>query len=291
MPQDVIAIICDCDGTLCPDTTDRLVRELGLNSADFWKRQVHNLVRDGWDPPLAYLTELLKDPERQGLVALKKSKLQAVGKTVSFYPGALDFVSRLRKRISQNLEYKEANVSIEWYVVSSGIETLLRATKLAELADDIFGCEFDYDDTGKAVTIKRAVTFTEKTKFIYAINKGIFGTELRRDPFMVNASVEEVNRRIPFKNMVYVGDGPTDIPCFSMIRHFGGEAIAVIPPEDLERRNPYQLTQGKRITAGPYTADYCNNTDLFEMMYKIVSGMAESIAAERRLRIRSAPSH
>ena len=133
--------------------------------------------------------------------------------------------------------------------MSSGIETLLRATKLAALADDIFGCEFDYDDTGRAVAIKRAVTFTEKTKFIYAINKGIFGTELRRDPFMVNASVEEADRRIPFKNMVYVGDGPSDIPCFSMIRHFGAEAIGVIPPDDEEFRNPYWLTQGRRITA------------------------------------------
>lgn len=175
--------------------------------------------------------------------------------------------------------------------MSSGIETLLRATKLAALADDIFGCEFDYDDTGRAVAIKRAVTFTEKTKFIYAINKGIFGTELRRDPFMVNASVEEADRRIPFKNMVYVGDGPSDIPCFSMIRHFGAEAIGVIPPDDEEFRNPYWLTQGRRITAGPYTADYTEDTDLFKILYRIVSGMSEAIVEERNHRIRSAPTH
>jgi hypothetical protein len=113
MPQDVIAIICDCDGTLCPDTSVKLVKELGLDSPEgFWRRS-NNLVKEGWDPPLAYLTELLKEPELQGLVALKESKLRAVGKSVAFYPGALDFVPRLRDRISQNLDYKEANVTVE----------------------------------------------------------------------------------------------------------------------------------------------------------------------------------
>ena len=291
MAQDVIAIICDCDGTLCPDTSKKLVRDMGIDSCDFWKRQVANLVKDGWDPPLAYLNQLLKVSQGPEVENLTKAKLCAVGASIDFYSGALDFVPRLRDALAQKSEYEEAQITVEWYIVSSGIEALLRATQLKESATDIFGCEFAYDDFGQAFAVKRAVTFTEKTKFIYAINKGISGTELRRDPYRVNASVEEEDRRIPFRNMVYVGDGPSDIPCFSMIRRFGGQAIGVIPPDDLDLRNPYQMTQGNRITAGPYTADYTNNTDLFKMMNKIISGIADSILEKRAQRIKSSPSH
>ena len=290
MAQDVIAIICDCDGTLCPDTSKHLVERLGLDSNKFWK-EANGRVKQGWDPPLSYLNKLLDETKKSETADLTKMILQEVGKSVRFYPGALDFVQRLRDKLDEEQQYKEANVTVEWYIVSSGIESILRATPLTNSADDIFGCAFDYDDCGRATVVKRAVTFTEKTKFIYAINKGIFGSELRRDPFQVNSSVDESDRRIPFRNMLYVGDGPSDIPCFSMIRHFGGEAIGVIPPDDQEYRNPYQLTQGRRITAGPYTANYENNTDLFKIIYRIVSGMAEAIVDERKHRIRSAPTH
>ena len=290
MAQDIIAIICDCDGTLCPDTTNLLVEKLKLNSTEFWKE--HNeRVANGWDPPLSYLNMLLEKSGQPNGMDLTKDLLKEVGEAVSFYPGALDFAKRIREQLSQELKYQEANVTVEWYIVSSGIESILKATKLRNIPDEVFGCEFHFDDLGRAKTVKRTVTFTEKTKFIYAVNKGIFGTELRRDPYRVNASVDVVNRRIPFRNMIYIGDGPSDIPCFSMVRHFGGQAIGVIPSDDRTYRNPYQLTQGGRITAGPYTANYEDDTDLFRMIYKIVSGMAEAIVEDRNHRIRSAPTH
>ena len=91
---------------------------------------------------------------------------------------------------------------------------MLRATPLQERATEIFGCEFAFNGDDQAVSVKRAVTFTEKTKFIYAINKGISGAELRRNPFRVNDFMESEDRRVPFQHMIYVGDGPTDIPCF-----------------------------------------------------------------------------
>ena len=290
MAHDVIAIICDCDGTLCTDTSKHLVNKLGINSKTFWC-EANGRVSQGWDPPLSYLNKLLEETKKPKVSHLTEEVFRRVGKSVEFYPGAMDFVDRVRNKLKGELRYQEANVSVEWYIVSSGIESILRATALQEAATDIFDCAFDYDSCGRATVVKRAVTFTEKTKFIYAINKGIFGTELRRDPYRVNSSVEEGDRRIPFHNMVYIGDGPSDIPCFSMIRHFGGEAIGVIPPDDEEFRNPYWLTQGRRITAGPYTADYTEDTDLFKILYRIVSGMAEAIVEERNHRIRSAPSH
>ena len=290
MAKNVIAIICDCDGTLCPDTTHKLVSDLGLDVKEFW-REVSGLVEDGWDPPLAYLNKFL-DLARLGKIEpITLDKLRNVAATVQFYPGALDFVERLRKKLSDNLEFREAGVSIDWYIVSSGIEETLKATPLGDVATEVFGCAFDYDAEGRAVAIKRAVTFTEKTKFIFAINKGISGEELRRNPYRVNDALEADERRVPFSHMVYIGDGPSDIPCFSMIRYSKGHAIGVTSGDDLDLAKPYQLARGHRITVGPYTADYREGSDLMKIIWPIVSGIASSVLEEQAQRVRPAPGH
>ena len=285
MDQNVIAIICDCDGTLCPDTTTKLVRDLGIDPTDFWENQVNPMVEDGWDPPLAYLERLMQVP------GLTKSALRKTGDGVEFFPGALDFVFRIREGLSANTEYRQAGITLEWYIVSSGIEEVLGATPLEGTAKDIFACAFDYNDKDEAVAVKRGVTFTEKTKFIYAINKGISGEELRKNPYSVNNAMAQEDRRIPFEHMVYVGDGPTDIPCFSMIGHLGGLGIGVMPPNEKSLRKPYELAEGNRLTVGPYTADYQGGTDLFKMMSIMVTRIADSILVKRAQRIKSSPSH
>lgn len=291
MPQDVIAIICDCDGTLCPDTSDRLVRELGIDSDDFWKNQVAALVADGWDPPLAYLNQLLVAARETAHGGLTLGLLNKVGAGVEFYPGALDFVPRLRNMLAATPEYVEANVTVEWFIISSGIEAVLRSTPLDPGANEIFGCAFHYDETGTAVAVKRTVTFTEKTKLVYAINKGISGAELSRNPYRVNDYMASEVRRIPFRNMIYVGDGPSDIPCFSMIRNLGGKAVGVTPPDDSDFRRPYELAEGQRLTVGPYTANYQDGSDLFRMMARMVTGIADTILEDREHNLRRAPTH
>jgi len=289
--QNVIAIICDCDGTLCPDTTDQLVRELGLDSDQFWRKDVAKLVEDGWDHTLAYLNKLLELTDGRLIDPLSRSKLQATGGSVKFYAGALDFVERLRSRLAENMEYQEAGIGIEWYVVSSGIEEVMKASDIAGLATDIFGCAFEYDPAERVTTVKRSVTFTEKTKYVYAINKGISGGELHRRPYRVNDAMRTEDRRVPFEHMVYIGDGPSDIPCFSMIRKLGGKAIGVWPPEDTDLQRPYELAEGDRLTVGPYTADYRDGSDLFKMLWRIVEGIADSILEKRAQRLRAAPGH
>ena len=291
MPQETIAIICDSDDTLCPDTTNKLVRDLGVDSSDFWKNQVDPMVKEGWDPPLAYLNKLLEVARELKARGLTKSVLHESAAGVEFSPGALDFVQQIRDTLSKNSDYREANVSLEWYIVSSGIEEVLRATPLQFKATDIFACTFDYDEDDLPVAVKRAVTFTEKTKFVYAINKGITGEELRRDPYQVNNPMAPEDRRIPFENMVYVGDGPSDIPCFSMIKKLRGKGIGVMPPDDVDLRKPYELAQGDRLTFGPYTADYREGTDLFKMMLRSVRSIADSILEQREQRIRPSPTH
>ena len=290
MVQNVIALICDCDGTLCPDTTDKLVSELGLDLKGFWE-EVSRLVEEGWDPPLAYLNRLLGLTRSGEIEPITRARLTAVADAVQFYPGALDFMERLRDKLNMNTEFREAGVVINWYIVSSGIEEILKATPLSRVATEIYGCAFDYDDQARALAVKRAVTFTEKTKFIYAINKGIPGEELRRKPYRVNDVVPPEERTVPFEHMVYIGDGPSDIPCFSMIRQNDGHTIGVMPPEDVDLRKPYELAQGKRLTVGPYTADYREGSDLSKILGRIVESVATSILEKRAQRVRPAPEH
>ena len=228
MAQNVIAIICDCDGTLCPDSTDRLASSLGLELGKFWN-EVSKLVEAGWDPPLAYLNRLLSLARGGEIEPITREKLELVGSTIQFYPGALDFVEQLRGRLRENVEVRDVGLTIDWYIVSSGIEEILQATPLGALATDVFACAFEYDEKGSAIAVKRAVTFTEKTKFIFAINKGISGEELRRKPYRVNDAVRPDDRRVPFERMVYIGDGPSDIPCFAMIKYYNGHAIGSCP--------------------------------------------------------------
>ena len=290
MAQNVIAIVCDCDGTLCRDTASTLVAELGLDPKTFWE-DVGVLVQDGWDPPLAWLNRLLELGRAGDVELVTRERLRALGKATEFYPGAIDFVGRLRERLKENTEFRNSSIEISWYIVSSGIEEILAATSVGALATGVFGSALQYDAEGNAVTVKRSVTFTEKTKFIFAINKGISGEELRRYPYRVNDAIGRDDRAVPFENMVYMGDGPSDIPCFSLIKAQGGRAIGVIPREEAEFRKPYELAQGDRLTVGPYTGDYRDGTDLFEMLWQITDSMAGSIVEKRAQRIRPAPGY
>lgn len=290
MAHNTIALICDCDETLAPDTSNTLVESLGLDAKAFWS-QCGGLVAAGWDPPLAYLTHLLALSEKGTIPPLTRQVLQDIGGGIMFFPGVPDVVTNLRKAISQNQDYRDAGVQLEWYVVSGGIEELLHATALEAATNDIFACSFHYNEGGRAVSVKRAVTFTEKTKFIYAINKGISGEELKRSPYKVNDAIVPDARRVPVDHMIYVGDGPSDIPCFSMIKSLGGHAIGVMRSDDRELRKPYELARGQRLTVGPYTADYRPASDLYRMLDRLIRGIADDIVVERQQHMRSGPQH
>jgi hypothetical protein len=290
LAQNVIALISDCDGTICPDTATILVKELGLEAVAFW-RDVNLDVQRGWDPPLAWLNHLITLARRGTIPPLTRELMRRVGESIQLYPGVIDFVQRIRDRLLDRPEFRDAGVVIEWYIVSSGIEELIQASPLGKLATEIYGCRLDYDEAGAVAAVKSSVTFTEKTKFIYAINKGIAAEELYRTPYRVNDAIDRAARRVPFPHMLYLGDGPSDIPCFSMVKSSGGHAIGVIPPDDADLKKPFELAQGQRLTVGPYGADYRDGSDLFRMLSRIVESIGGDIVVERAQQLRSGPRY
>lgn len=278
--QNTIAIICDCDDTLAPDTTNFLLEENGINTKAFWAK-ITNLVEDGWDPPLAWMTEILKLVQQNKIKQNTNQKLANLGKKIVPFKGVQNLVPELNSMVKKNKDFVEAGVNIEFYIISSGFEELIKGSILSKHFTDIFGGRF-YEDknTGKISGIKSCVTFTEKTKFLYAINKGITGNEIRRHPYSVNDAIKKEARRIPFAQMVYLGDGPSDIPCFSAVKGYGGDCIGIVGNETVHKG--YQLARGKRTTVGPYSRNYKKGSDLRNVLETIVTKIGYEIVDKKK---------
>ena len=144
-------------------------------------------------------------------------------------------------------EHKASSPGIEFYVVSGGLEEVIRGSSIAKHLSGIWGCQFAEED-GQIRYVRNLVSFTEKTKFLFQINKGLAADA---GPYMVNELVPQEQRRIPFSNMIYVGDGLTDVPCFSLLDHFGGTPFGVFDAKKAEspKKAWEKLVTPKRVTS------------------------------------------
>ena len=257
-----VAIICDCDNTLMPDLPSLLLKDNGMEPQDFWDK-IDLLVKDGWDPPIAWMTELIKLIQDRKIKQNTNEKLAEFSASVETYPGAPTFINEINSKL---LESVESGVLVEGYVVSSGIESMMKGSKIGNSFTDIFGGRL-YEKDGIIAGIKSSITFTEKTKFIFAINKGIT-SQIREKPYDVNDFIPFEERRIPFENMIYMGDGPSDIPCFSMIEKLGGASIAIDSKDEWSKKWEYELRSRKMDSFKP---DYNQNSDLRKKLDSVLS--------------------
>jgi len=277
--QNTIAIICDCDETLAPDTTNFLLEQNGVKVKPFWDK-ITKMVSQGWDPPQAWMTEILQMIRSGRIEQDTNQRLAKLGKKIAPYDGVPEFVPQIKSMVRRNKDFDEAGVGIEFYIISSGFEDLIKGSVLSRHFTDIFAGRFDEDGTGRIDGIKSSVTFTEKTKFLYAINKGITGKELRRCPFSVNDAIKREDRRIPFEYMVYLGDSPGDIPCFSAVKGYGGNCIGIVGEHSVSKG--YQLARGKRTTVGPYSRNYKKGSDLRNVLDTIVKKIGYDIVDRKK---------
>lgn len=273
-----MAIICDCDETLTPDSTSLLLESNGINTVDFWEK-ISKFVSLGWDPPIAWMSQIVQLIKEGKIKEDTNEKLAKFGKKLKPYKGVLEFIPELKDSIRKNSDFVDAGVNLESYIISSGIEDLIKGSTISKHFTDVFGGRFA-EDNGKISAIKSSVTFTEKTKFLYAINKGINGEQLRKKPYLVNNHIKRINRRIPFEYMIYLGDGPSDIPCFTAIRNYGGNSIGIIGKTTAHKG--YELARGKRTTVGPYSNDYSKGSDLRLMLDDIINTVGYQIVVKSK---------
>jgi hypothetical protein len=277
--QDIIAVLFDFDDTLAPDSTSSFLHSLGLDVPAFWTREVEPLIACGWDPVPAYLYQMLKVCERHGGGApITREALAGWGARLQLYRGATRIFDRLRAHAGA----VDAAIQVEFYLLSSGIGEILRATRIARQFTDIWACDFHYGADGRILFPRRIVSFTDKTRYVFQVAKGIVGEEARSQPFAVNRKVPADRLRIPISQMIFVGDGYTDIPCFSLIRRNDGIAFGVYDLEDRHRwGRAWGFVEDGRVS-NLLPADYGGRSALTTNLQMAVESMARRIALRRR---------
>lgn len=276
---DVIALVFDFDDTLAPDSTTGFLEDIGVDTASFWRDQVGPLLEEhDWDPVPAYLYRILELSRSGKHGPITRERLGEWGRRLPLHSGVTSLFDRLRQR----LRCAHPTVQIEFYLISSGIGDVLRSTPIAGQFSDIWASEFHYDESGAISFPRRIVSFTDKTRYLFHIQKGIIGQDSRNKPFEVNRKVDEDKLRIPFEQMIFVGDGYTDIPCFSLIRRSGGVAFGVWDPRHKEKRSrAWGFIQEGRVS-NLNQARYGEDAELYQWLEEAVESLGAKIVLNAR---------
>lgn len=270
-----IAMVFDFDDTLAADSTSGYLLDAGIGELGaFWNQEVAALIAEDWDPVPAYLYQMIAAAKAGRLPPITRQSLQAWGRKVQLYEGVATLFPRLRTMVHD----ANPQVAIEFYLISSGLGDILRATSIAHEFTDIWASEFHYAADGGADFPKKLVSFTDKTRYLFQIQKGIVGPQGRGKPFEVNQKLAPEQVRIPLKQMIFVGDGYTDIPCFALVKQNGGLAVAVFDQTHRERwGRACRFVQDGRVD-DLWATDYSANSDLSRFLGKAVTQLATNLA-------------
>ena len=259
----IVAFLYDFDKTLC--TTDMedyaFIPSLGMTPREFWSVANSFGHANRMDGILAYMYTMIQESEKRRLPFTRES-LREMGRDIVLFPGVQEWFGRI------NAFGDSQGVQVEHYIISSGLREIIEGSSIRGEFKEIYASEFYYDEAGKPVWPKLTVNFTAKTQFVYRINKGVLDVS---DDKTLNDSMPDDSKRVPFTNMIYVGDGLSDVPCMKMMRAYGGQAIAVyqasnrVGVEDL-------LAKGRVDFIFP--ADYSEGTALDQTVKNIIRKMA-----------------
>lgn len=293
--QNVIALVWDFDKTLIRSyMQDPLFLKYHIDGATFWKevnaldayykKRGISINRD-----TSYLNHILTYVKTGRMSGLSNKILRECGKDLEFYPGLPEFFEEIRESVQREKKYREIGIRLEHYVVSTGFAETIRGSKIAPFVDGIFGCEFievpalpgfsletPPEEESEISQIAIALDNTSKTRYLFEINKGAnkFPEEID-----VNSTMSQTNRRIPFSNMIYIADGPSDVPAFSILNNHGGLTYAIYPKGDEKAFEQVENLRrdGRIATFGE--ADYTKNSHTWMWLSTHVKKIAESIFA------------
>ena len=249
-----IALIYDFDGTLAAGNMQEydFIPAVGKSNFEFWDEANHLAEEQDADQILTYMALMIRSAQAKGL-SLRREAFQESGKKVEFYDGVLEWFDRINKY------GEERGVRVVHYINSSGLKEIIEGTPIADKFRKIYACSFLYNVDGIAYWPGVAVNYTNKTQFIFKINKGV---ESVYDTKQVNQYMEERERPVPFSRMIYVGDGTTDIPCMRLVKNFGGHSIAVYNPKDEAKRGEMNtLIRDNRVNH-VCPADYSEGSEM-----------------------------
>ena len=263
----VIALCYDFDKTLSPDDMQaqgyiQTVQPEGSDViGDFWKESNSRAAANNMDKNLAYMYTMKK--KARGQIVFTKEKLADYGSKVALFEGVKDWFKRIR-------DYgAERDIIIEHYIISSGLKEMIEGTSIAKEFKELYATSFYFDEDGVAVWPAQVVNYTNKTQFLFRISKGVL--DVNDDA--VNDSFAPDEIRVPFRNMVYLGDSDTDIPCMKLVNSQGGYSIGVFNPDEKDKvkakNKVYKMMRDNRISYFA-PADYSEGSELDELVKLII---------------------
>jgi len=277
--SDVIALVFDFDDTLAPDSTSGFLEHIGVDTRTFWSSRVDPLLASDWDPVPAYLYAMIELSKSQSNGLITQSQLSDWGKMLPLHSGVETLFSRLRAQVRK----VQPQIQLEFYLISSGIGEVVRHTRIAHEFTQIWASEFVFGDDGGIAFPRRIVSFTDKTRYLFHVQKGIIGPDFEGKPFEVNRKVLEERLRVPFDQMVFVGDGYTDIPCFSLVRQAGGIAFGVWDPKHRDKRSrAWGFIEDGRVN-NLNQARYDEDAELYQWLEEALISLAGRIAVKSRM--------
>lgn len=289
----IIAVVWDFDKTLIDGyMQDPIFKEYNVNSKDFWA-EVNDLPRKYMveqhvrvNPDTIYLNQFIKYAISGTFKGLTNKKLFEFGKQQKFYKGVPDIFSKTKALIENNDIYKAFDIKLEHYIVSTGMAEVIRGSSVMPYVENVWGCELieglDKDGEQCIAEIGYTVDNTSKTRALFEINKGVNKVE----GIKVNTTLPEEFRRVHFINMVYVADGPSDIPAFSLVNKNSGATFAIYPRGDIKSmRQVEQMRMDGRINMFA-EADYSEGTTAYMWITNKITEFADRIVKEEKDKIK-----
>lgn len=255
----VLAICYDFDKTLSPDDMQAqgYIQSVGFDVDSFWKESNAMACANDMDTNLAYMLKMVQEAE--GNLVLNRRALQEYGSKVQLYAGVREWFSRIRQF------GKDHGVIVEHYIISSGLKEMIEGTTIAGEFTKIYASAFYYNERGVAVWPAQVINYTGKTQLLYRIEKGV----LDINDSAVNNFFPPEELRVPFRNMIYIGDSDTDIPCMKLVNVNGGHSIGVYDPEKKDKTKVQKLITQNRIRYYA-PADYTEESDLDRLVKQII---------------------
>ena len=323
--QNIIAMVWDCDKTLISSyMQDPLFRFYNVDGKKFWAEV--NALKTRYaeqgisvNSDTSYLNHILTYVKAGLFRGLNNARLREFGKELVFYPGLPDFFGEIKKLIADDPQYKAFDIRLEHYVVSTGFAETIRGSSIAPYVDGIFGCEFIEDvlqpgflDGGDTAGLKSsaaeaelglaagpeisqvacALDNTSKTRYLFEINKG---SNKYPDTIDVNSTIARESRRVPFENMVYIADGPSDVPAFSILNYNGGSTFAVYPKGDVKAFKQVDALRRDNRVQMFGEADYRKGEQSWLWLTEKARAIADQIVERKKAAIRNnvsaPPSH
>ena len=263
--EPVLAMCYDFDKTLSPTDMQAqgYIQSVGYDVAEFWKKTNVLATENEMDSNLAYMYVMMD--EARGKLVFNRKSLEDYGSKVQLFPGVSEWFERI------NAYGREKGITVEHYIISSGLKEMIDGTEIAKKGafKKIYASSFYYDERGVAVWPAQVINYTNKTQFLFRIVKGVL--DVNDDG--VNEYFAPENLRVPFRNMVYIGDSDTDIPCMKLVNVNGGHSIGVYNPETMNKERVHKMLRDNRIRYFA-PADYRDGTELDYLVKAIIDKTA-----------------